>query len=392
VPSFADLRALFEADRELFFSLVTAADEKSLGNSLRMLVRLARITAVLTRDGFEMATRSNQYIAEGTRGGFLPLVDAERDARLLEQLWSKSYLGDDFRGLKSAKGSMAEDQFFFGQFDWLDPIRRMRLFRVDAMDASAVVEGLPRYHKFQLLDSAQEVVVCPLIIGEGLRTDGPLKKGQAYYGKPRRRWLNDGTSVDAPASKLFAVYVDADGSVYDWDWKDESLCQPSSPVVVNTTPRLRYADARTDVAVLIVGNVFGQEVKPFRKGHPWYSVAGDCVFCYFEEREAYEERLDEFLTKYVAFDSGECVGFKLKYVSRLLDVVQRWSKQDDEAIVVHVQVDSVEVDLEFLMRAWLMRSLPKRLPLGAAMRLFEQLERNPKPEKVVIPREVAESV
>ncbi|HET6247518.1 MAG TPA: hypothetical protein VFE47_07475 [Tepidisphaeraceae bacterium] len=388
-PSFADLRNLFEQDREVFFELAGVEDKHVVGNSLRMLVRLARITAVLMRDGFELVTRSNQYIAEGTRGGFLPIVDADADARLLERLWSKSYLGDEPRGLRGAKGTVAEEQFFYGDFAWIDPIRRMRLLRIDPMDASAVTNGLPAYHRFQLLDCAREVVSCPLIIGDGLRTDGSLKKGQAYYGRPKRRWFNDGTTSEPPPGMLFAVYVDAEGSVFDWDWKCETECAPTS-LATPTLPRFRDATP-DDVAELIVGNVLSQPSKPFHSGHPWYSVAGDCVFCYFENREAYEERVDQFLTKYTSFNGNECVGFKLKYVGRLFELVDKWSKEEDEGIKIHVGLDNITLDLEFLMRAWLARSLPKRLPLAAAMKLMEKVEER-KPEKVVIPRDAVTSV
>jgi hypothetical protein len=389
-PSSSDLRALFERDRDQFFRLVTVEEDHAPSNSIRMLIRLARITAVLMRDGFELVTRSNQYVAEGARGGFLPIADQVKDARFLEQLWSKSYLGAGVRGVQGVKGTQAEDRFFYEPFDWIEDIRRMRLFRIDPIDATAVCGGLPKYHRLQLIDCAREVVACPKIIGEGLRSDGPLRKGQAYYGVSRRRWLNNGQSVNAPEDMLFVVYADAEGSVFDWDWKEAKLCQPEKPPTP-TTPRLRVAEPKTDVAELLVGNVLGQQPQPFRPGHAWYSVSGDCVFCYFKETEAYEDRVDEFITKYVAFGSeDECVGFKLKYVSRLFDLVQRWSQEENEGITITFDPDSVSVDLEFLMRAWLVRSLPRRLPVSSAMKLIQSIEQNR--ERVTIPRRVLESV
>ncbi|MDP9174268.1 MAG: hypothetical protein M3O30_10450 [Planctomycetota bacterium] len=170
--------------------------------------------------------------------------------------------------------------------------------------------------------------------------------------------------MSPPADKMFAVYVDADRIAYDWDWKDAAGCDPDQTTTNPTLPRFRRANPAEDLAELIVANASGQQIRSFRAGYPWYSVAGDCVFCYFEEHEAFEERVDEYLTKYIAFGSGECTGFKLKYVSRLFDLVRKWAIPDDESIVMHVELGTFEVDLEFLMRAWLMNSLPKRLPLS----------------------------
>src|SRR5205823_1162659 len=113
-----------------------------------------------------------------------------------------------------------------------------------------------------------------------------------------------------------------------------------------------------------------------------FSVRPPLVLCewrlrllLFQADRGIEERVDEYLTKYIAFDGGECVGFKLKYVSRLLNLVQQWAHDESEGVRIHLSIDEVTVDLEFLMRAWLFRSLPRRLPLSTAMEFILKVEK-----------------
>src|SRR5207248_2964723 len=140
----------------------------------------------------------------------------------------------------------------------------------------AVTGGLPKYHYFQLIDCAREVAACPEYVGEGLRNEGSLQKGFAYCGTPRRRWLNDGTYLDAPQGMMFVVYVAQEGSVFDWDWKRLNGFNPANAESSELPRYMPASDA--DRAELLVGNVLGQAVQAFQSGRPWYSVAGDCIF------------------------------------------------------------------------------------------------------------------
>jgi len=55
------------------------------------------------------------------------------------------------------------------------------------------------------------------------------------------------------------------------------------------------------------------------RGDPWYSAAGDCVFWYLADREAYRCRIDDKLTVNRADDDDEIVGCQIKGVHALLN-------------------------------------------------------------------------
>jgi hypothetical protein len=54
---------------------------------------------------------------------------------------------------------------------------------------------------------------------------------------------------------------------------------------------------------------------------PYYSPEGDFLAYYFKDADFYAERVDSILTVYKAMEGGEFIGFKLKSVNRLLDIL-----------------------------------------------------------------------
>jgi hypothetical protein len=186
---------------------------------------------------------------------------------------------------------------------------------------------------------------------------------------------------------FFVVYVDADGIVFDWDWERADIDGPGF------AQRFRREVMEPQLGDLLLEAVRKKEkdLAAFRAWHPWYSVSGDCVFCYFKDTESYAERVDGYLTRYNALGKAdECVGFKLKCVSTLIELVRRWAQDDSEGIAVHFSPDNVTVHLEFLMRAWLMRNLPRRVALTPAMQLIQRIEQEQQDVEVVIPRSALE--
>jgi hypothetical protein len=52
---------------------------------------------------------------------------------------------------------------------------------------------------------------------------------------------------------------------------------------------------------------------------PHYSADGDFLTYHFRPEAGYEERVDDFLTVYRAFETGQIVGCKIEGVKRILD-------------------------------------------------------------------------
>ena len=57
------------------------------------------------------------------------------------------------------------------------------------------------------------------------------------------------------------------------------------------------------------------------RSRPFYSPEGDCLTFYFADEDHHAERMDEFLTVYRSMDRDKFVGFKLKGVAHLLELV-----------------------------------------------------------------------
>ena len=83
------------------------------------------------------------------------------------------------------------------------------------------------------------------------------------------------------------------------------------------------------------------------KPSPFYSREGDFLTFYFEDRDHYSERLDEYLTVYRSMEGEKFVGFKLKGVAHLLSTVGDF--------FFHVR-DGVDLRLSMLLIAGTMRT------------------------------------
>lgn len=63
------------------------------------------------------------------------------------------------------------------------------------------------------------------------------------------------------------------------------------------------------------------EGKPSFKSEPWYNQAGDCLEFYLVSDESYADRVDTLLTVFRAFDTDQIVGFQLKGITAIHQVV-----------------------------------------------------------------------
>jgi hypothetical protein len=367
----SDLRRLYERNHDAVFRLVTQELDAGAGIDVRGFQTLCRVLSVLMRDGFRIESRANAHIAMGNRGGYLVLEDSSDDKAFLEALYSGGARKIDFQGRPATRACL---DFFLSEFVWDDAIRKMRLLRVAPDDANALVAGSPRYQQHSLVDCAREVIRSPYKVWRGLRNDGPLKgKGWAYCGIPSRSWSKEGERRESPAGFTFIVFTDDDGFVFDWDWVKSDPVDNSLPA--DFTDRFERPEADAAPCELVLGNVKHDVSVPFDPTRAWFSARGDCVFCYFEEAESFSAREDEYLTAFYSLSKPkECVGFKLKVVSRYVRTVRDWAERD-EGIKVEFDRDKVRVDVRFLMRAWLSAKLVQSAELGDAMRLMQKAEK-----------------
>lgn len=188
------------------------------------------------------------------------------------------------------------------------------VLRVDEQDRAAVTGGMPAYTVFGLRSAAQ-LVRSGAVMYRGLRREGTLRDGFAFSGRLQQAFNNSGNVIDAPPGKVFVVYADAEGYVFDWDWVEENPHHQGHPV----DPELRFVgnpDTVVPKAVLVgIENLAPATFSP--KG--WPSRRGDCIFCYFSDDFAFADRINDDLTVFRSMETGEPTGFKIKNVSRILE-------------------------------------------------------------------------
>ena len=206
------------------------------------------------------------------------------------------------------------ERWLFRLGAWATRKRPLELSDADAPE----LRVHPPFMVHQLLRCAPTVLAFPTSVFRGLRRSGELRDGIAYCGHVAVRYDNDGAEVGAPEGKLFCVYVNAQGYVFDWDWVAQDPDRPDRPTQWN----LRFNEQLEHwpgTALQKIAPVRGHE---FDRGRPWYSAVGDCVFCYFSDDPSYAERSTEYLTVFKAFANDEPVGFKVKNVRHLLHIIR----------------------------------------------------------------------
>jgi len=388
--SLSDVKALYESDREAFYTLTTTDLPRSVGTDVVEFQALGRALAVVVRDGFTIDSKVRTPVALGLEGGVLALGNLEEDAeQFLERLFSDSESQKSVPGQPVSRECVA---FYLDSFAWEATVRSAELLRLSPEDARTVTAGLPGYQYYQLIDCARQVVRAPTAIWDGLRDDDP-NWGTAYCGTPSRSWDNSGHRCHAPAGYVYVVYADPEGFVFDWDWVKADPTDPALPM--DHASRFHKRRDSCGSGELLLGNL-AHDLSAFRPGAGCYSSKGDCVFFYFGEKPAYAKRIDDYLTAYFPLSSSgdnRSIGFKLKYVSRLINVARRYRRGKDEGIVLSYQPDPqyVGIDVLFLMRAWIKEGWPEVSELAKAMELMQELALL-RTREVRLPRNVYEEI
>lgn len=387
--SLADISRLYDADPEVFYTFTITDLPSSAEIDVLAFQRLCRAVAIAVRDGFTIDSKVRTQVALGLEGGVVALENFEEDRQFLERLFSDSESQKSITGQPVSNDCVA---FYLDDFAWEDMIRCAQLLRLASEDAEAVTAGLPGYQYYQLRDCARQVVRAPAAIWDGVRTDNP-KWGTAYCGIPSRSWDNSGHSCKPQDGYVFVVYADPKGFVFDWDWVQADPKESTLPI--DHASRFHERRQACGSGELLLGNVPSPPTA-FSSRTGFYSTKGDCVFFYFDEKPAYAMRIDDYLTAYFPLDdlaNNRSMGFKLKYVSRLIKVVRKYKKGPDEGIFLSYQADRpyIGIDVLFLMQAWLKEGWPEVSELAKAMELMQALEQL-QTREVRLPRNVYDEI
>ena len=214
---------------------------------------------------------------------------------------------------------------------------RPLVFRVKPQDLQSLTTQ-PAYVSHALRKCARKTVLAPTAVYRGLsrgdKAPRRLREGWAVCGKPSQCCDNEGRLLPARQGMVFMVYADADGSVFDWDWVQESEQHPGHPL----DPDLRFGTLQTEPPEMVLdlsatpppGGEFDPTVAT-------YSDRGDCIFCYVCDECGYAERINPDLTIFRAFGSNEVTGFKIKNARRILEEEKLFVADDSPDLSVSVQ-------------------------------------------------------
>lgn len=210
------------------------------------------------------------------------------------------------------------------------------VFRLKPQDLQSL-KGQPAYVSHALLRCARRTLLAPTAVYRGLnrgdRVPKRLREGWAVCGKPGQCCDNGGRLQPAPQSMVFMVYADADGSVFDWDWVQESEQHPGHPL----DPDLRFGELQKEPLEMVLDVPARPPDGEFDPTVATYSDRGDCIFCYICDECGYAERINPDLTIFRAFGSNEVSGFKIKNVRRILKDEKLFVADDAPDLSVSVQ-------------------------------------------------------
>jgi hypothetical protein len=185
--------------------------------------------------------------------------------------------------------------------------QKLLRLRLDRSDVDAI-RRFPPYIVHQLIKCGPGLASAPTAVFRGLRVTGEprIRSGWAVVGRPSARYDNSGRALPAPKGMVFAVFADADGLVFDWDWIESD---PKDPLLPEASPDRFSRRVPTPRIELELG---GLAPGKFTGGFASHSWVGDCVFTYVSDKPAYAKRVDAKLTVFRDFVRHTAVGFKLK--------------------------------------------------------------------------------
>jgi hypothetical protein len=284
-------------------------EKHPLGNAVaeqtfRIVVR--RIQTAMQQPGLHSCLDVLDHMVESNRSNiqYRSFIDVQGDD-------AKNVADLVFAGIRQQWGANSK-----GEFKQEVSRFHQMLLRLDEQDRTAVISGMPAYNVFALRYSAVELVRSATVMYRGLRREGTLRRGFALCGPLSQAFDNSGKSITAPAAKVFVVYADPEGYVFDWDWVDEDPNHPGYPV----DAELRFVgDPETVLPEVVLIGVDDLVEATFNPQQAWPSLRGDCIFCYFSDEFAYADRINNDLTVFRSVMTKEPTGFKIKNVRWMLE-------------------------------------------------------------------------
>ena len=321
---------LFETDREAFYLLATNGLPGEAASELQQVVDLAAGVRMAVRESYWIQPSSTGADVVAYSGNRLPiperLIEPVREfLRTIDGKTTDTRFGKDYEGSEITE---AEMRFKLGDSAQSSSCAAKSERALDARPfvlrvAEEDLESLkahPPYVVHELLHCARRVVLAPTRVYRGLkRSDRGMPKinqGWAFCGRPRQGFDNAGNSIPEPDDKVFVVYADADGYVFDWDWIQQNPDEDGCPF----GPDIRFdglADFHGDVVLDLPPDLTPGR---FDAHAASYSERGDCIFCYLTDEVSYAERVNADLTVFRALRSKLITGFKIKNVCRILEV------------------------------------------------------------------------
>lgn len=321
--SISGLLELYRDDPECFFSLACDGVPRQSAAWGKKLAQAAKKLRELVLRGFEIVPSSDpdrMEVRSGREALAFPRSDANDVFHFLNALngtGAGSAVRKNFNGIGVTEAEVAFSIGKKGRSAQARVAERMKaapvLLQLDTEERKAVTGGMPAYVAHELASCATKVVQAPTAVFEGLRDEGSLKQGRAYTGRPKWAYDNAGRRIPHPAGMVYVVYADRANFVFDWDWVKEDPHHPGRPV--GWASRFtRPLDLPQEAALVGVEDL---APNPFRPKTWWRSSRGDCAFFYISDEHAYAERVNDDLTAFRSFATGELVGCKVKNFRRL---------------------------------------------------------------------------
>ena len=348
LSSWETLIRIFNADREAFYLLASEGVASDAPPRLGELADLARRVRDAVRGSYEIVSSADTAYLAGPHGDrtFIPpnLTESVRD--FLCAVDAKGIQDGSGRDYEGTPVSEAEVRFQLGEQKTWERDRRVlqdrldaapMILRLDPEDATHL-RTQPGYVTFGLKECARRTVLAPTQVFRDLqraeRCPENLRGALAFCGQPRWAVNNQGQGVRPPDGMVFAVYADAEGFVFDWDWVQENPHEPGSPIDC----RIRFGDPielGRDAYLDIPESLPDPE---FDWTKVCYSPRGDCIFCYITDDVSFACRISSDLTVFRFLDDREKIaGFKIKNVRRILEEDKNIILNDDPDLLVSLQ-------------------------------------------------------
>lgn len=334
------LMSMYQKDRNAFFELAQTPVSSAQDEHEQMLIELAAEIRRALAEGFEFLKTTPHDVSISSASGSIDFIDV--DVAALEQFMNDlNGSGSQMTQRGGRITSNAELVFKLGdESTWASVLRENEVLAshkpielyLQPGELGALTSGMPPYVVHSLRYCAQKTVQAPTSVFRGLRTAAQFQEARAYCGRPRFAVDNNGNHIAPPERKIYVVFSDSTGHVFDWDWVEEDADYPGKPLEFSS----RFVEEIPLAEATILNLPDISTVPKFNSQQAWYSSTGDCIFWYFSDSIAYAQWVNDDLTVFRSLDDELVTGFKLKNIESIIDDVPhvRDRPKDDAVMAV----------------------------------------------------------